>query len=149
MRLQVALIILDVTSGNIKQFTSLRNNSPGNLIYIISRSDHDFPLSLKLIPHVIPIATPIIIDTMSLCFSTKNSNLPIVTDFINLLSCISNNNVYYYMCNTVKKVTLMLSGKTFTRYLFEESLSESSRYSETLHISPDASYISLNSQIRY
>jgi len=37
VRLQVALTILDVISGNIKEFTTLRNISPGNLMYAISR----------------------------------------------------------------------------------------------------------------
>lgn len=37
---QVALIIVDVIRGNIKQFTILMNNSPGNLKYIIFRLVH-------------------------------------------------------------------------------------------------------------
>lgn len=44
VRLQVALAMLDVISGNIKQFTILKNISPGNFMYIISRWDHILPL---------------------------------------------------------------------------------------------------------
>jgi len=83
VRLHVALIMLDVTSGNIKQFTILRNISPGNLMYIMSRWDHVFPLKcLRLRPHDIPIITPIKVVIINLCFDSKSINLDIAADFI-------------------------------------------------------------------